>query len=327
MKNYFKKKSDLKTYYKKFLFFKFNIFILCNIIIFSFKNCSKNEIIFDKYETSIYNTIKSKLIETKCFLMIANQREFLNGLIRKYKPKKILELGVNRGGSSIIILNAIKDLKNAKLYSIDLSSSKKVGECVPKFFRHYLNKWQLFTGNIAVKFIEKIGKNIDMVFIDTAHFEPGEILDFLMVFPFLRDRALVGFHDIGHQINYAGWNNSRNEWAPYLIFNIIKGKKYLPSGKGILRKGIGFIKLEKNQLNYIYDYFRALGGQWQYFPDEEHIKLMREFIKKFYDNNCLTIFEEAVKFNRVLVKNNPKKRFNYKLAHSKILELNKINKI
>ena len=295
----FQKKHDLKSSYYKylFIFFKINIYILFNIIIFSFNYFNKNKIIFEQYETKIFSSIKYKLLESNCSLMGGNQREFLNGIIRKFKPKKIVELGVNRGGSSIIILNAIKDLKDSKLYSIDLASSKRIGECVSKYFHNFLNKWKLYTGNIAVKFIEKIGKKIDMAFIDTAHFEPGEILDFLMVLPFLKDGALVGFHDIAHQIKLAGWNNSRNEWAPYLIFNIIKGEKYLPSGKGILTKGIGFIKLEKNQLNYIYDYFRALGGQWQYFPEEEHINLMREFIKNYYDNNCLTIFDEAVKFN------------------------------
>ena len=137
------------------------------------------------------------------------------------------------------------------------------------------------------------------------------ILDFLMVFPFLKEEAIVGFHDIGHQINYGGGKNSRNEWAPYIIFNIIKGEKFLPSGNEILTKDIGFIKLEKNKNNYINDYFRTLGGQWQYFPSEIHIELMRNFIKKHYDNNCLIIFEEAVKFNREFVKNNPKKTFLY----------------
>ena len=40
-----------------------------------------------------------------------NQKEFLNGVIRKFKPKKVIELGVANGGSSIIILNAIMILK------------------------------------------------------------------------------------------------------------------------------------------------------------------------------------------------------------------------
>ena len=31
----------------------------------------------------------------------------------------------------------------------------------------------------------------------------------------------------------------RYEWAPYLIFNIIRGEKYYPSGQGILNKNIG----------------------------------------------------------------------------------------
>ena len=128
-----------------------------------------------------------------------------------------------------------------------------------------------------------------------------------MVLPFLKDGALVGFHDIGNQINAGSFLNKRNEWAPYLIFNIIRGKKFLPSGNKILRHDIGMIKLENNQFKYIHDYFRALGGQWQYFPKEEYIILFRNIIRKYYDNKCLIMFEETVKFNREFVKKNPKK--------------------
>jgi hypothetical protein len=39
---------------------------------------------------------------------------------------------------------------------------------------------------------------------------------------------------------------------------MIRGKKYLPSGKGILNKDIGAIKLYDNQYRYVNDYFRAL---------------------------------------------------------------------
>ena len=149
--------------------------------------------------------------------MWSNQREFLNGIIRKFRPKKILEIGVASGGSSIIILNAIKDIKNAHLYSIDLNNNTGIGYCVSKFFPEFLNKWSLYKGNIAAKFIEKIGGYIDMALIDSAHFEPGEIMDFLIVLPFLKEGAIVCFHDIGNQITKAGYKNSRKEWAPYLI--------------------------------------------------------------------------------------------------------------
>ena len=75
-----------------------------------------------------------------------------------------------------------------------------------------------------------------MVIIDSAHFEPGEILDFLIVLPFLKENAIVGIHDIGNQITKS---RKRNEWAPYIIFNMLRGKAYLPSGNIRLKHDIG----------------------------------------------------------------------------------------
>ena len=154
--------------------------------------------------------------------------------------------------------------------------------------------------------MEKIGSNIDMAFIDTAHFEPGEILDFLIALPLLKEGAIVIFHDIGHQIT-QGYH--RREWAPYIVFNAIRGKKYLPSGNQILKHDIGAVILEKNQHRYYKDYFRLLGGQWQYFPKEIYINQIRNFFKKYYDDECLMIFEETVAFNRELVKRSPQFHF------------------
>lgn len=34
-----------------------------------------------------------------------NEPYFLNGIIRKFKPRKFLEVGVASGGSSVLILN------------------------------------------------------------------------------------------------------------------------------------------------------------------------------------------------------------------------------
>jgi hypothetical protein len=123
---------------------------------------------FDQYEVSKYNEIKDKLISSDCSQMWDNQREFLNGLVRKFKPKKILEIGVFRGGSSIVLLNAIEDFKDSHLYSIDLDSRQEVGYCVNKYFPNLSKKWTLFKGKIATEYLEEIGDNIDMVLIDTA---------------------------------------------------------------------------------------------------------------------------------------------------------------
>ena len=105
--------------HKKFIRIFSVIFLLLLLLLISFNNYHSIEIrsnfYFDKYETFIYNNIKETLLKTKCSIMLANQREFINGIIRKYRPKKILELEILRGGSSIIILNAIRDIKNSHI--------------------------------------------------------------------------------------------------------------------------------------------------------------------------------------------------------------------
>ena len=245
--------------------------------------------------------------------MWGNQREFINGIIRKFKPKKLLEVGVLLGGSSIIILNAIKDMKNSNLFSIDIRDNEIIGSCLYNHFPYLKNKWTLYKGDITARYIEKIGNNIDLAMIDTSHFEPGEILDFLMILPFLREEAIVIFHDIDHQITHSHGKDMRNEWAPYIIFNLIRGEKFLPSGEGILNKDIGAIKLEKKQKRFIHDYCRALGGQWEYFPSESHITEIINFFKKYYDKDCLTILKESIEFNRQFVKDNPIENYYVKL--------------
>ena len=303
-------KLKISKYSFKYLYISSFIIMLIIIFKISRKFSKDNELKInleklDQFETNVYNIIKETLKKTKCSIMWKNQREFLNGIIRKFKPKKIIEIGVAYGGSSAIILNAIQDIKNSHLYSIDINNKSNVGFCIYKYFSQFKIKWTLFKGNIASKFMENIGKKIDMAFFDTSHFEPGEILDFLMVLPFLKEEAIVVFHDIAAQINFSGEKGTRHEFSPYIIFNLIRGKKFYPSGDNMIKQDIGGIILEKNQNKYVYDYFRALGGQWEYFLKEKHINIMRDFIKKYYDGLCLSMFDEAIKYNRILVKNNP----------------------
>ena len=69
--------------------------------------------------------IKSTLDEKKCIDSLANDsylkksemskqdRYFLNSMLLRNKPNKILELGVSAGGSSVIILNTLKSFKES----------------------------------------------------------------------------------------------------------------------------------------------------------------------------------------------------------------------
>ena len=131
-----------------------------------------------------------------------DDQKFLHGLIRKYKPEKLVEIGVSAGGSSALILNAIKDIPHSKLYSIDRknewyrNASKKVGWAAKKYFPELVNKWTLFTGKNPAEYLEMIGNNIDFVFIDTVHKTPGEMFNWLEVLPFLKEESIVVFHDL-----------------------------------------------------------------------------------------------------------------------------------
>ena len=139
----------------------------------------------EDYEQEYLNKLQNKL--SGAYLEKIDIR-FINGMIRKYKPKKILEVGVANGGSSAVILNAIENIENSHLYSIDklinaYNRTEETGWIVKEKFRNLLNKWTLYTGGITANFIEKIGGDIDFVFIDTLHYAPGEWLDILQILP------------------------------------------------------------------------------------------------------------------------------------------------
>ena len=113
----------------------------------------------EKYDTNILLPIQTNI--EKFIEITIDEQKFLNGIIRKTKPKKIVEIGVSYGGTSVLILNAIKDIHRAKLYSIDLNKlcyrnrSVETGYIVKKFFHYLINKWELFTGGLTSEFIEK----------------------------------------------------------------------------------------------------------------------------------------------------------------------------
>jgi predicted O-methyltransferase YrrM len=71
----------------------------------------------ETHDTFCLDEIKDK-IQGQC-RMEPSEQYFINGIIRKAKPKKVLEIGVAAGGSSCIILNAIKDDASAHLFSED----------------------------------------------------------------------------------------------------------------------------------------------------------------------------------------------------------------
>jgi len=267
-----------------------------NNILIDFKNV-------ESYDHQYLMEIQSK-INNHIYLPLP-ERDFLNGMIRKIKPKKVVEIGVANGGSSAIILNAIKDVEGAHLYSIEKSidfiydKTKKSGYLIKEKFQNLMDKWTFYPGGITAEFIEKIGGEIDVVFIDTVHFTPGEMLDWLQVLPFLKEEAIVILHDTFLMYLFGNVDTTKKNYSNNQLLCYIRGDLILPSyNSKDFDRNIGAIKLAKEQNKYYTQYFFALATQWEYMPEEKDISIMKEFFMKYYGERYTNIFEDAVKKNK-----------------------------
>ena len=229
---------------------------------------------------------------------------FVNGLIRKFKPKKLLEIGVCSGGISAVILNAIYEIEDAFLYSCDLETKNylyndfEVGSIVKYNFPEFLNKWKLYKGNTTAAFIEEIGGDIDFVFIDTAHVMPGEVLNMIEIFPFLKKGAIIAFDDIDHQVREILINVNFFYPCNNLLFSVLRGKNTFHFSK------LGAVILDKDQEKYFYEYFYLLTNNWSYMPNKFEIDVIRKLVEKYYNPFFLSMFDEAIRHNYEKLKKN-----------------------
>ena len=291
------------------LFFIFFIFFLINFYknIYLFK---KFDINF-KYENYQKEFITDKMLKKAYWYFFKDEQYFINGIIRKHKPKKCLEIGVARGGSAVLILNALRDNSDSFLISLDynkklfVDKNKKTGYIVNKYFPELSQNWKLFTGDLPHKFLEKLNIKFDFVFIDTSHYTPGEIINLIEVMPFLNNNAIVVVHDITWHHKFI-FNNIIEEvkFTPtqiYIMAALVGKKVIFHSDKPIIGN-IGAVFLEKNQENYYINYFLLLLSFWEEMLPENQINDLKIFIKKYYKNEIyLKIFNQAVYLNKIYI--------------------------
>ena len=281
----------------------------------------------EKFENEVLNQIndildikitKSKLTSEMTYL----ERYFLNGIVRQTKPKKILELGVSAGGSSAIILNAIKDFDNAKLYSVDYNTklyydnSKNTGFIIDEKFSNLKNKWKLYTGGTAAKYMEEIGGEINLCLIDTMHINPGEFLDFLIVLPYLKKNAILILHDIALHHNY------KSSITNVILFSCLNGKK-LSFNEDFWNRfaNIGAVILDENIKDNILDYLYLLTLPWEYLPTDNDILECQKLFSKNYEEEFVDTFMNIMLVNKKFFINDKN------LIESRNDKLDRLNKL
>ena len=247
------------------------------------------------------------MIKYSGWILKKNEPYFINGIIRKFKPKKCLEIGVARGGSSIIILNALKDINDSFLVSLDLKnrhSKYYVGENAKKYFPELTsnNKWQLYTGEQPHKFFDKLNLKFDFLFLDTVHYTTGELINIIEAIPFLEKNAIIILNDTMLHlptINDYYWPREV-KFHPSQIFLMTSLPEYKviieDEEKGV--ENIGAVFLHSNNENDYLNYFLLLLSPWEYMPSNNHIEELRAFISKYYKKKIfLNLFDRAVKEN------------------------------
>ena len=134
---------------------------------------------------------------------------FAGSLLEKYKPVKVLEVGVSAGATSLVLLEQLgKNGLDCQMYSLDLSdtyyrdTSKKTGFLIEEHRSIIRENVQhtLLLGKVIPQIIETIGDGIDFLILDTMHTLPGELIDFICCLPFLADGCVVLLHDIHYNL-------------------------------------------------------------------------------------------------------------------------------
>lgn len=177
-------------------------------------------------------------------------------MIEKYKPKRVLEIGVSTGGSTAVYLNCIKELNlQTKLVSIDFETialykkgKPDIGSEIDELSEYLdLTNFKLIKG----KYIPDVANDIgvfDMIIMDTVHFIPGEVLDLLCLKNNIHKGTVIILDDINIESRYPELytQNLNSSSSNAMILSSLNGKLLFPN---ISFPEIGGILLEDSSFD------------------------------------------------------------------------------
>ena len=165
-----------------------------------------------------------------------------------------------------------------------------------------LGEHKFYLGKYLPQVIDEIGGDIDFVILDTVHSLPGEVLDFPVMLPYLKDDAVVVMHDVryNHGSNPFGYATTTLLSAVTSEKKFINLIEYKPT-KSHYYPNIAAFSVDKRTREHIENLFLGLMITWNYVPDDKQLEIYREFYKKYYTAELVEIFNETINFNRKTV--------------------------
>ena len=153
-------------------------------------------------------------------------------------------------------------------------------------------KHQFLLGHSIPFFLEQIGKDIDFLILDTTHSLPGELLDFVVCLPYLKNGCIVVLHDAIENLLTC----RDAEVATKLLFDTVTATdKYLMWEEGANVGGFPNIvafKVEEETRTQIRDTFSALTITWGCFPESSEKQKYRASILQNYGERYLEFVDK-----------------------------------
>ena len=161
-----------------------------------------------------------------------------------------------------------------------------------------------FYFNTVIPFmIDEIGNNIDFVILDTAHRLPGEVLDFLIVLPYLSENAVVCLHDVSECQRVPDFNHLLQH-ATAALFSAVHADKFLnfvnlftTEYTGLRYPNIAAFQINSDTMKNIENVFLTLIMRWGYLPTNRDLNGYMNMLMKLYPQNLFLIFQEALRMN------------------------------
>ena len=111
---------------------------------------------------------------------------YVMGLLKHFKPRSMLEIGVSAGltsGAMLVASNTYDE--EAKVYGVDIAENvyyepeKKIGALVEEAYPELRSRFNLFLEKTCTDIPELLAERIDFVYIDSLHSHPWPVLDVL----------------------------------------------------------------------------------------------------------------------------------------------------
>jgi glycosyltransferase involved in cell wall biosynthesis/predicted O-methyltransferase YrrM len=126
-------------------------------------------------------------------LMSLSERVILYSIIFGLRPRRCLEIGTNKAGSSLIIGAALDDIGAGHLVCVDFNP-----QIASEHWQQLVHHATLLKGtspDILSQALDAAGGKFDFALIDGDHELPSVIRDIEGVLPLLEDEAYLMFHD------------------------------------------------------------------------------------------------------------------------------------